>query len=501
MSEAADRDPLSAGPLSADPPRTYHERAARALAWSVSGRLGVQAIRLAFGVALARLLSPREFGLLAMVTLLTQFAISIADLGFEDALVQKRNLDERHRSSVFWTMLLAGCVLALGTVAAAPRIAAFYGVEDLRPLAHMLSALFVLRAIGTVPRAIVARRLDFRSVVRIECAAAVVGGACAVALAWRGHGVTSLAAQLFAGAALESLLSFRASGWWPRPECRLSALGDLLGFSANRVATRTLGYWSQHVDELLVGKLLGVASLGLYSRAVNVIQVPVLYVSRATVRVTFPSLALIQDDPERVRCTHLRTTGAVALVTIPMSMGLFAVAEPLVIGLFGAHWREMVPLVRILVVAGLFQSITTLSTTLFLSQGRPGLHLRVNLLQSLTMVAAVLVGRRWGVSGVAVAYVLATVIITVPTLHLAGKLVGVSVADVVARTAGAFVAGAFMTVVVVVFDLWALGGLSAVERLAAEVPIGAVVYGGAIRLFRVEAYQDVLDLLRRAPPA
>src|SRR6185503_5736722 len=140
-------------------------------------------------------------------------------------------------------------------------------------------------------------------------------------------------------------------------------------------------------------------------------------------------------DRERVRRTHLRTTGAVALATVPMCLGIAALAEPLVLGVFGAQWRDMIPLVRILSVAGLLQSITSLSASLFLSQGRPDLHLRVMLLQSVTTIVAVLVGRYWGITGVAVAYVLAAMIVTVPTLYFAGRLVGLSITDLFARVA------------------------------------------------------------------
>jgi PST family polysaccharide transporter len=420
------------------------------------------------------------------------------DLGFADALVQKRDVEEAHRSSVFWTRLAIGALMASAMYALAPRIAGFYDVADVAGVARRLSPIFLLGASSTVARAIVERRLDFRTVVRIECTVAAVAGAVAVALAWRGFGVTTLVAHMLLWLALEDLLFLRASGWRPRLRWSARALGDLLGFGTNRMATRTLGYWSRHVDELLVGRILGVTSLGLYTRAFNLIQVPVLYVSRATHRALFPSLAEIQDDPERVRRTHLRTTGAVALATVPMCLGLAALAEPVVLGLFGPQWREMVPLVRILSVAGLLQSITSLSASLFLSQGRPDLQLRVIVLQSVTTIVAVLVGRRWGVTGVAVAYVLAFVVASGPTIHIAGRLVGLTVADVVAHVRSALAAGIVMAATVVLVDAWVLDGAAPLVRLAVGVPLGVGVYAALIRIGRVHAYQDVADVIRRS---
>ena len=473
----------------------HRGRTARALGWSVSGQLGVQAIRFAFGVVLARLLSPHEFGLLAMVAVLTQFAITTADLGLEDALVQRRTLDETHRSSIFWVTVAGGALLGLVTVGLAPWVAAFYGVEELRPLTTTLSGLFVVRAIGTVPRALLVRNLDFRRTVEAEGAATVVAGVAAVLLAWRGFGVTSLAVQLLAGAALESVLLLRACGWRPRATLRFAAVAELGGFASNRAATRVLGYWSQHVDELLVGKLLGVGALGLYGRAGGVVRFPVLYVSRATARVMFPALARIHDDPARVRDTYLRATGGVALATVPLCLGLFATAEPLVLGLLGAHWREMIPLVRILAVAAVLQSITTLASSLYLSQGRPDLHLRLNVLQTIVMLAATLVGQRWGVHGVAVAYVCGSLLVAVPTLAVAGRLVGLRLRDVLARTVPVLLAGAAMAGVVLALDA-ALGArIAPLGALAVEVTAGALVYAATVRSFGMQPYRDVVDVL------
>ena len=479
-------------------PGGYRARAVRALTWNVAGRFAVQGVRLGFGIVLARLLSPGEFGLLAMVTLLLQFGASIADLGFGDALVHKRDLAERHRSAVFWLGVVTGVALATATVVLAPWIAAFYEVAELAPLARALAPIFLLGALETVPRAIVQRRLDFRRVVQIECAAAAIAGSVAVALAWRGLGVGSLVVQLLLAAALEDALLFAASGWRPRWEWSRGALGDLVGFGRNRVMTRTFGYWSRHVDELLVGKLLGVTAIGLYTRAFNLIQVPVVYVSRAAAEALFPSLAEIQDDVARVRRTHVRTTAAVALATVPMSCGLAALAEPVVLGLFGDQWRGMIPLVRILSVSALVQSITGLSSSVFLSQGRPDLHLRVTLLQSASTVVAVLVGRPWGVSGVAAGFTVAALLVAVPTLHLAARVVGSTVTDVVRPLCSIFVAGAVMAAAVLGVDRWGLAGHGSLERVAAGIAVGVVVYAVGIRIARVDALDDVAAVLRRA---
>ena len=321
----------------------YRQRALSALKWSVSGDVAEQVIRAGYAIVLARLLSPREFGLVAMVTVITQFVISIADLGFEEALVQWPDVSEAHRSSVFWLTLVVGAGLAVALFAGAQSIAAFYGVQEVAPLAALLSALFVLTAAGTVPRAIVTRQLDFQSVAWLQCVTAVLACTCAVTLAWRGFGALSLAADLLLTEALETLLYFAASAWRPRLACRFAALRELFSFSGYRVAGRTVTFSTQ-LDRLLIGKFLGSGALGLYGRAYNLTRIPLLYATRSISKVMFPSLVQIQGDVHRVGDVYLRTVGGVALLTFPMCMGLFAAAEPLIVGILGPQWREAVPI-------------------------------------------------------------------------------------------------------------------------------------------------------------
>src|SRR5262249_11299051 len=149
------------------------------------------------------------------------------------------------------------------------------------------------------------RRLDFQSIARLQCATAAIAGTCAVTLAWHGFGVMSLAADLLVTEALEALLYFGASTWRPFPEMRFAALRELFRFSGYRFAGRALGFSAQ-LDRLLVGKFLGSAALGLYTRAYNLTRAPLLYMAAPVVRAMFPSLGQIQHDTRRVADVYTR---------------------------------------------------------------------------------------------------------------------------------------------------------------------------------------------------
>lgn len=476
----------------------FRERALSAVKWSVSGDIAEQGIRLIFSVALARLLAPRDFGLILMVTAVTQIAGLFTELGLGEALVQRGELTEAHRSSVFWVLLLAATTLTVAQIAGATAIASLYGVHELVPLAQVLSALFILDAIGWVPRALMARQLAFRITARLQCITALLAGGSAVALAWYGFGVMSLVGDLLLTSGLESLLLWRASGWRPRLEVRGAALRDLLGFSVNRLGARLLTVSAAPIDRLLIGKYLGSGPLGLYVRAFNVTRLPVVNISRSIGRAMFPSLALIQHDVRAIGDVYLRTVPAVAVATFPMCLGLFATAEPLIIGVLGVPWHDAVPIVRALSIAALIQSVSLLTSCVYLSCGRADFQLRLAGVERVSAIAAIAIGLRWGLLGAATSYVFAVVLTALPTFYFANRLVDLRQRVMLIRLWPIFVAAAAMTAVVLTVDGYMAARIGMSQRLGLDVSLGILVYYAGLRLLRVPAYADVMSLLQRA---
>jgi O-antigen/teichoic acid export membrane protein len=498
-------NPVSDGPTPRPPatpgkggPAAYRRRILAALQWNVSGEAAAQGMRFAFGIWLARLLTPRAFGLMAILMILVQVLLANADLGFEEALIQRRDVREAHRSSVFWALLLPGLGLGAVQVAVAPWLARFFDVGELAPLATGLSVVYLLRVVGTVPRAIVARDLDFRIVASRRCAAVGLAGACAVVMAWRGWGVTSLAAEVVLSTGLESVLLLRASRWRPRLELRLAALRELAGFGAYRPVTGALNYWAQRLDQLLIGKLIGSNSLGLYARVFNVTRFPVVSVARVFVNVVFPSLSGIQDDAAHVRDVYLRTTGAVALAAVPIAMGLWAAAEPFVLGVLGPQWRGAIPILRILALGGLFDSLIVFSTGLYLAQGRADLVLWLTVAQRAFTIVAVVIGLAWGVLGVATAQLLAAAVGVLPMLLFAGRLVDLPLRTVLARLAPVVAAGMVMAATVAGVGRWAAPGHGMVSLLGLEVVVGAASYWTVLHLLAASAYRDLMAAIGSA---
>ncbi len=474
----------------------YRQRVLSGVGWTGFNQVGLQAVWFVISVILARLLSPGQFGLLGMVTVITGFAGMFAGMGLDAALVQKESIRQDHLSSVFWVNVGAGFALTTLFMLCSPLLAAFYGEAILRPLTMVVATTFAIGSLQVVQSALMTRALDFRRLSIIGLASTGVSGASAIIMAWLGLGVWSLAFQRVIASAVNALLVWRSSTWRPQFQFNRTFVRGIIGFSGNLTATRALNYWVRNLDNLLIGRVLGTGALGIYSRAYGLMMFPVTNISSAISTVMFPSLCIIQKDKERVKGMYLRLTRSVALVSFPLMLGLLFCAENFVIGIFGRQWAEAIPIVQIFSVSGIVQSIVALSGNLFLCQGRADLAFRIGLFLKLVPIAGIIIGLKWGIIGVAIGLVVASFINAYPNLFFAGRLVSLSVSEIVRSVSGSCICGLTMAGAVGGLGLSLPSEWSHGARLAVQVPFGLIIYWALIHIFRLKAYAEALELFR-----
>jgi O-antigen/teichoic acid export membrane protein len=447
-------------------------------------------------VVLARLLLPEDYGMFGMVMVLIGFVGLLVEPVLGAALVQRTTVTETQASSVFWLKLGFGLGLALLFAGAAPLVAAFFRLDALAPLSLALSATFVFSALGIVPRALLQRRLALRRLAAIDLAAWLVAGVGAVLLALHGFGVWSLVFQSLAAGMLTALLLLISARWLPRLVFSMPELRGLLGFGANVLGANALNYWTRNASTLVLGQFVGAHGLGVFTRASNFVTIPVTQAQVVFGKVVFPSLAACQDNPLLARRVYLRATAMIALLVFPLLTGLLVTAVPLVATLFGPNWVAVAPVLQVLCVAGMVQVVCAPAAWIYTSQGQTSTMLRWGMLQMGVMVPAVLLGALVGsVGSVAWAFALAHMVLAVPCIRMAGRFIGVSVADVGRATGGAFACAAVMGCLV-----WTLGALlpaawPPASVTAASVLVGAAAYGMLVAALGLAAFRDLRGLL------
>ncbi|MDH7482325.1 MAG: MOP flippase family protein [Armatimonadota bacterium] len=467
----------------------------RGIGWSVAGQAGNQVLAALTMIVLARLLSPREFGLLAMVVVITSFANIFAEMGLGSALVQKQDIRQEHLSSVFWLNVIAGLILTSAFIICSPLISNFYGEQILRPLTLLISANFAIGSLSIVQRTNFVKTLDFRRLFVADITAVVVSSVVAITMAYAGAGVWSLAAQSVVLTSVTAAMLWLMSAWRPSLIFRWNAIRDLLGFGANLLGTDVLNYWVRNIDYLLIGRFIGSNPLGIYKNAYQVMLFPLTNVSRVISRVMFPALSIIQNEKARVRNIYLQVTRTIALITFPMMAGLFVAVEPLVLAVFGAKWSGMIPLLRVFSIVGLMQSIGTLNGNLYLSQGRADLQFKVSLFVKATAVLGIVIGLRWGIMGVAIGYAVASLLNSYPAFYFAGKLVNLSYWQLWRNLFG--VLGCSIAMAAVVFGVGVIlpTTLPYGAKLACQIIIGVLIYWLLIHFLGVRAYVETREIL------
>jgi PST family polysaccharide transporter len=466
------------------------------LGWNGAARLLGQLLQLAATVVLARLLSPKEYGLLGMVLVFTGFANAVADVGLGASIVQRSTVSDRHLNSVFWLNAVTSMVLTAVFALAAPLIARFYQEPQLRMLTVVLALNFFLSSLNIVQVALLDKALNFRTKFWIESASSVASGVVALVLALNGAGVWSLVGQTLTQTTSRVLLMWAQSSWRPAMSFDFSAIRELMRFSGHLAGFMTVIYWSQNVDKLVIGRWIGSSALGIYSLADKLMRLPLANVSDVTTTVMFPALSSIQDDIGAVQRAYLRGTRMIALITFPMMIALCVLAEPAILVVYGNKWRASIVILQLLSFAGLAQSTYNTAGWIFLSQGRTDILFRLGIYSVAVRAIGVLIGTHWGLMGVAWAYVLGGYLfIWYPTWSSAGRIVNLSFIALLRNVAGPFACAAAMGTVLWFSDRWLFGGWVVEMRLAIQTALGVLLYAFLARWFRLQAWVEVGDIL------
>jgi O-antigen/teichoic acid export membrane protein len=466
------------------------------IGWTSAAQVGKQGVQFIVSVILARLLSPEEFGLLGMVIVFTGFAVLFGELGLGAALIQREILDDRHYSSVFWLNLLMGLVLTMVITAAGPLISAFYNEPKLIPLTSIIATNFTISALGLVQRARLSRSMSFRLISLVEMFSVVGAGALAIILAWLGYGVWSLGWQIVVASMITTSGFWYVSEWRPRLSIDWGAFKDLFGFSSNLLGFNAFNYWARNADNLLVGRFLGTAELGVYTRAYTTMLLPIGQVTNVVSQVMFPALSRVQHDKERVKRIYLRSIAMIALISFPMMMGLLIVADHFVLALYGPKWEMVTSVLQILCLVGMVQSIVATVGWIYQSQGRTDWMFKWGLFVGIAGIISFTVGVYIGsIEAVALCYAIANLLLLYWNFSIPGKLIALTFSEVVWSVAGVFGCAVTMAAAVWMLGLLLPDGWPHPSHLLIKSLFGIVVYGLLIHLLQISAYAELKSLL------
>ena len=352
-------------------------------------------------VVLGRLLSPEDFGLVSLGSVLIDVGALLTVSGFHRALVQRERLEPGHLDAAFWSSTVVGCALCVATVASADWIAGLLDEPRFASVLRVLSLSFVIIAVGAVPYAMLHRQMAFKAFAARQLLATVAGGGVGVGLAFSGAGAWALVGQALASAVCSTIVVFASARWRPRLRFSVTHWREIAGFGTLSLGIDLLDVLKNRFDDLLIGVVLGATALGYYGVAFRTYSIALEVVTYSLSAVVFPILSRIVADRERGGRAVVTITKFTVCATVPLFLGLAAIADQALLGLFGPQWGPAVVVLRILCVAAALGAGVTVTRDVVLAAGRPRLELHKTLVYTLLLIVGFAIGVQWDLSGVA----------------------------------------------------------------------------------------------------
>ncbi|MBA3318657.1 MAG: lipopolysaccharide biosynthesis protein [Gemmatimonadales bacterium] len=408
-------------------PRGLTGRAIGGMFWTFSGT-GVQVlVQLLAIMALGRLLTPAEFGLMGAATVIIACSQIVSHVGVGPAIIQRREMDLTHVRVAVTLSGVLGFLLGAMVWFGSPAIAAFYRMPELEPVLRAVSFLFPLDGLNTVAKSILTRELRFRLYIALDVAAYVLGYALVgVVLAWYGFGVWSLVAANLAQVGVRTVLMYAATRHSIRPSLDRRASRDLLSFGFGHSMAQLGTLLSQQGDNLVVGRWLGATALGVYGRAYSLMVMPASAFGRTVNRVLFPVMSQVQDERDRLANAYERALAIVAFVSLPLSVFLWVVAPEFIAVVLGPAWGGVVLPFRLFTIGLLFRMSSKISDACTKAAGEVKVRALIQLGYAAMVVVAAIIGQQWGVGGVAVAVSIAMGINWLSMAALSRSVTGLS---------------------------------------------------------------------------
>lgn len=461
-------------------------RTVRGMFWAYGSFIGVRFASVLTTAALARLLVPKDFGLIALATTFITFLDMLQGLGVGEALVIAERVEDE-ADTAFIVSSGVGIVLCAIAAALGPAAAALFHQPQLIAIMPALGATFFISGLGATHYSIAMQRIDFRSRTIAELADAIARGVVGVALALAGAGVWALIAGYLAGTAAMSAIVWRLVDYRPAFRVQGRHLRRLLGFGSALTGVGIMGAFINQFDNAVVGRVLGATQLGFYSIANRLPYLFIISLAAATGQVLFPAFARLQgEDMVRGFLTSLRYT---ALVALPLTAVLVTLAEPLTIAAFGPRWRPAITATQVLCIWALMSPVSMVCGNAFKSRGRGRLLLALAVPQAVALIAGSLLLVNQGI--VAVAWVQAAIAVAAQlvTLAIACRMFTVTLPRLLAAVGPPILAAGALAILLV-------GVHHAISAPWAAIVIGGaagfVVYFGVLHLIA----GDILPRLR-----
>ena len=466
----------------------------KGLGWSAVDNAARYGMQFAVGIVLARLLSPDDYGLLGLVGIVTVLCTALVNGGFTTALIRKKDATDDDYNTVFFCNLGMSLLLYAVTFFCAPLIANFFERQELTALVRVSSLGLIIGALGMVQQTRLTKNIDFKTQTKITLVASAVSGIVGIGMALAGFGVWALVWQQLVSQAITTLLLYVYNRWLPRLSFSAESFHDLFGFGWKMMVSILLDAVWKELTQVVVGKFYSPATLGQYTRAKHYAKLLSSNLTSVVERVTYPVLSSIQDDKQRMVSAYRRIIRTSMFITTVALFSLAAVSEPLIYCMIGPQWHEASTYLPLICITFSLYPLHAINLNMLQVQGRSDLFLGLEVIKKIISLAPLFVGAFVGILPMLWVNIIVGIIAYFLNSYFSGRLLGYSswmqLRDI---------APSYALAIAIALSVWFLKylPLSYWIVLPMQIAVGATVFFVCCKLFKMNEYNEIMEILKR----
>ena len=466
-------------------------RAVHGAKWSFIDNISNSGVTFLVGLILARLLTPAEYGIMAMIAIFIAVSNSIVDSGFSNALIRKVRIDRVDYNTVFVFNLIVSIVLYILLYTSAPAISLFFKEPVLTNVLRVIGLILIVNALGIIPRTILVRGIDFKTQTKVSIISSVSSGLAGVGMAIMGFGVWSLVWQQLSRQILNSLFLWIFCKWIPQWEFSIKSFKEMFGFGYKLLLSGLLDTLYKNIYYVIIGRCYSPAQLGQYSRAEQFNMIFSSNLTSIVQRVSYPVLSSIQEEPERLREAYRQIIKTTMLVTFACMLGLAAVAKPLIIILIGEKWLPAVSFLQIICFSGMLYPLHAINLNILQVNGRSDLFLKLEIIKKTIAVFPILIGIFYGIEYMLWGSVLTSFIAYFLNSYYSADLIRYSTIEQIRDVLPVFTVSFTIAAVMWLFSLL---DISVYIQLPTQIIVGLTLAFAVYERLRLPEYLEVKRL-------
>lgn len=461
--------------------------------WRFAERCGAQLVTFIVSIVLARILDPKDYGTIALVTVFTTILQVFVDSGLGTALIQKKNADDLDFSSVFYFNFIVCIILYVGMFIAAPYIALFYKDTTLTPVIRVISLTIVISGVKGIQQAYVSKNMLFKRFFFSTIGGTIFSAVLGIAMAYMGYGVWALVAQQLSNTAIDTLILWLTVKWRPKKMFSYERLKGLFSFGWKLLMSSLLDTAYNNLRNLIIGKLYSSSDLAFYNQGEKFPKVIVMNINASIDSVLLPTMSIEQDNPERIKQMTRRAIKTSTYVMAPLMMGLAFCAEPIVRLVLTDKWIFCIPFLRIFCITYMFWPVHTANLNAINAMGRSDWFLRLEIIKKIVGVAILLSTMWFGVMAMAYSLLLSSVLSQIINSWPNRKLLKYGYLEQVRDFAPGILLAVLMGICVHFVEYMSL---PMIVTLVIQIVLGAIIYIVGSAILKLEEFQYLLEMIK-----